>query len=55
MNEPTVFIVDDDPSVSKGLTRLLNASGFLTEAFLSAKDFLNSAKIDQPGYEKGSC
>jgi FixJ family two-component response regulator len=49
MNEPTIFIIDDDPSVSKGLTRLLNAAGMLTEAFLSAKDFLDSARIDQPG------
>jgi RNA polymerase sigma factor (sigma-70 family) len=49
MIEPTVYIIDDDPSVRKGLTRLLEAAGMLTESFASAKDFLGIASIDKPG------
>ena len=39
---PTVFIVDDDPSVRKGLGRLLRASGYVIETFGSAQEFLQS-------------
>lgn len=49
MSEPTVFIVDDDPSVRKGLTRLIKASGLNFEAYASALDFLDSDNIDSPG------
>lgn len=35
-----VFIVDDDPSVLKGLGRLLGSCGFAVEAFSSARAFL---------------
>ena len=37
---PIVFVVDDDPSVRKGLTRLLTSAGHQVEAFASARDFL---------------
>jgi FixJ family two-component response regulator len=37
---PTVFVVDDDPSVRKSLTRLLAAAGYTVEAFASAREFL---------------
>jgi len=36
----TVFLVDDDPSVRKALTRLIKAAGYQVEAFASARDFL---------------
>ncbi len=49
MREPTVFVVDDDPSVRKGLTRLITASGMYTESFASAREFLDSDNIDSPG------
>ncbi len=49
MIEPTVFIIDDDPSVRIALERLLNAGGMETESFESAEDFLASARIDRPG------
>lgn len=35
-----VFVVDDDPSVRKGLMRLLRASGYQVESFESAEAFL---------------
>jgi FixJ family two-component response regulator len=37
---PVVFVVDDDPSVRKSLTRLLSAAGYAVEAFASAREFL---------------
>jgi FixJ family two-component response regulator len=37
---PVVFVVDDDPSVRKSLTRLLAAAGYTVEAFASAREFL---------------
>jgi FixJ family two-component response regulator len=39
-DEPTVFIIDDDASVRKGLSRLLRSLGFDVEAFASAEEFL---------------
>jgi RNA polymerase sigma factor (sigma-70 family) len=38
--EPTVFVVDDEPSVRKSLGRLLRAAGYRDEAFASAREFL---------------
>lgn len=40
----TVFVVDDDASVRKSLTRLLAAAGYTVEAFASARDFLDAAR-----------
>jgi len=37
---PTVFVVDDDPSVRKSLTRLVAAAGYEVHAFASAQEFL---------------
>jgi RNA polymerase sigma factor (sigma-70 family) len=36
----TVFLVDDDPSVRKALTRLLRSAGYTVRAFSSAPEFL---------------
>jgi len=49
MSEPTVFIIDDDPSVRRGLTRLVRAAGMKAESFASASDFLASGKQEKPG------
>ena len=49
MSEPTVFIIDDDPSARRGITRLVHAAGIKTESFPSAKDFLDAGKSDGPG------
>ena len=40
---PMVFLVDDDPSARKGLTRLLRRAGYAVEAFASAPEFLSRA------------
>jgi FixJ family two-component response regulator len=37
---PVVFVVDDDPSVRKGLARLVGAAGYPVETFASAGEFL---------------
>lgn len=49
MSKPTVFIIDDDPSVRKGLARLISAAGIATKSFSSAKDFLASDRINRSG------
>jgi FixJ family two-component response regulator len=35
-----VFLIDDDASVRKGVSRLLRSAGYISEAFGSAADFL---------------
>ena len=42
-SETTVFVVDDDDSVRKALTRLLSASGYRVDTYRSASDFLARA------------
>ena len=49
MNEPTVFIIDDDPSARNGLTNVVQAAGINVESFTSAKDFLDSKRLEGPG------
>ena len=49
MSEPTVFIIDDDPSARRGLTRLVRAAGMHVESYTSAGEFLDSGKYDGPG------
>ncbi len=49
MSDPSVFIIDDDPSARRGLTRLVRAAGMNAESFASAGEFLASAKLDGPG------
>jgi len=39
---PTVFIVDDDPSVLRSLQRLLRAAGWASETYASAAEFLRT-------------
>ena len=47
--DPTVFLVDDDPSVLKALRRLLDASGLKVAAFDSAQAFLDAYDPDADG------
>jgi FixJ family two-component response regulator len=49
MSEPTVFIIDDDPSARRGIVRLVRASGMKVEALASAEDFLASEFCEGPG------
>jgi FixJ family two-component response regulator len=49
MSEPIVFIIDDDPSARRGITRLVRAAGMKAESFSSAGEFLASGKCDGPG------
>ena len=41
--QPTVFVIDDDESVRRGLVRLLRSAGYAAEAFGSAGEFLATA------------
>lgn len=47
--EPTVRIVDDDPSFLTAASRLLRASGFAVMTFSSASGFLAQLGTDTPG------
>jgi FixJ family two-component response regulator len=47
--EPTVHIVDDDPSFLAAISRLLRASGFAVKTFSSASKFLAQRDTDMPG------
>src|ERR1041385_4662760 len=47
MNANLVFVIDDDPSIRKGLNRLLRLADYETEVFESASDFL--ARPRHPG------
>jgi FixJ family two-component response regulator len=40
MTPSTIFVVDDNPSVRKSLTRIVTSAGYAVEAFASAEDFL---------------
>jgi FixJ family two-component response regulator len=45
---PLVFVVDDDPSVRKSLTRLLKGAGWEVESFASGHEFLAQPRPDRP-------
>jgi FixJ family two-component response regulator len=47
--ESVVFVVDDDPSVRRSLTRLIRSAGFAVEVFASALEFLEHLRPDMPG------
>jgi FixJ family two-component response regulator len=51
MSDPSgalVGIVDDDPSVRKGLARLVKSAGYRVEVFASARDFLTGPQQEDP-------
>jgi len=43
-----VFVVDDDASVRKSLTRVIGSAGYTVEAFASAREFLEAARATGP-------
>jgi FixJ family two-component response regulator len=48
VEEPIVFIIDDDPSMRRALTNLFQSVGLKVEAFGSAQDMLQSKLPDVP-------
>lgn len=48
-SEPTVFIVDDDSAVLKGLHLLMESVRMNVETYLSAQEFLDSYDQTRPG------
>jgi FixJ family two-component response regulator len=45
LKRKAVFVVDDDPSMLKGVERILKHSGFNSELFGSVDDFHNRARL----------
>ena len=48
-DRPTVFIVDDDPAVREGLSRLVRSAGYPVECFETAAAFLETWRDGRPG------
>ena len=48
-DRPTVFIVDDDPAVREGLSRLVRSAGYPVECFETAGAFLETWRDGRPG------
>jgi FixJ family two-component response regulator len=46
--EPTVFVVDDDPSVRRATERLVRSMGFSVQTFASAKEFREHGRAEGP-------
>jgi FixJ family two-component response regulator len=49
VSEATVYIVDDDVSVRRGLARLLRSAGHRVVTFASAQEFLDRPDVGGPG------
>jgi len=47
--KPTVFVIDDDASIRKSLSRLLRSAGYTSETFSSAEEFLRREHFDGVG------
>ena len=43
----TVFLIDDDASVRRALTRLIKSAGHQVESFASAREFLDSGRLGE--------
>jgi FixJ family two-component response regulator len=48
VNDAVVFVIDDDESIRRSLSRLLRAAGWWVETFPSARAFLDYAAPDRP-------
>lgn len=49
MPEGTVFLVDDDHSVRRALTRLIKSAGYAVQGFASAREFLECWRVANEG------
>jgi len=47
--KPKIYVVDDDESVRRALSRLMKSAGFKVEAFNSAQSFLDSIPPNTQG------
>jgi FixJ family two-component response regulator len=47
-SDAIIAIVDDDPSVRKGLQRLIRSAGWKAETFASAQEFLDRPRTEAP-------
>jgi FixJ family two-component response regulator len=45
---PVVFVVDDDASVRKSLSRVVSSAGYAVELFASAREFLARERVTGP-------
>ena len=45
---PIIALVDDDPSVRRGLERLIRSMGWKAETFASAQEFLDRVGVEAP-------
>jgi FixJ family two-component response regulator len=50
-SDAVVYVVDDDPSVRRGISHLLRAAGYSVEVFASAAEFLARPRSDLPLFE----
>jgi FixJ family two-component response regulator len=48
MPEPTVFVVDDDPSIRESVKKLLSSVGLRAETFGSTREFLSAPRAEAP-------
>ena len=48
-SERCVFVVDDDPSASRGIARLLRTAGYYVRVYASANDFLDVITKEDSG------
>ena len=49
-DQAPVVVVDDDPSVRRGVERLLRSAGYRAETFASVREFL-----DRGDYDRAAC
>jgi two-component system, LuxR family, response regulator FixJ len=49
VDEPTVFVVEDDEDLRQSLERLLGSEGLRVESFAAPQDFLNAFDPARPG------
>jgi FixJ family two-component response regulator len=49
MNQPVVFVIDDDESICRSLRRLIQSVGLHVRTFTSGNDFLSQGCQNVPG------
>ena len=47
-DDPVVYVIDDDASFRKAVSRLLRSAGLEVEALASAREFLKNPEVDRP-------